>query len=269
MGSDAADRIEADGEGPLRRVSLGAFRISPTTVTNRAFAGFVRSTRYVTDAERRGRSFVFHLQLAQPLSAQSTAPPGLPWWRDVEHACWQRPEGSGSHVHDRPDHPVVHVSWNDAKVYCAWAGARLPCEAEWEYAARGGLEGMRYAWGDELAPGGVARCNIWRGTFPNAPEAGWKPGPMPVDAFAPNGFGLHNVCGNVWEWCEDIFRLGDAVDAAKDRQVHAQRAMRGGSFLCHDSYCNRYRVAARSSASADSAASNISFRLAADPLSFE
>jgi len=267
MGSDAAEGFAGDAEGPSRRVTVRGFRISPTVITNRAFAAFVRATRYVTDAERQGSSFVFHLQVLPPLRDTSGAPPGLPWWRVVEHACWQRPEGPGSHVHDRPDHPVVHVSWHDAQAYCAWAGGRLPSEAEWEYAARGGLEGKRYAWGDVLAPEGQARCNIWRGDFPNAPEPGWEqPGPVRADAFAPNGFGLYNVCGNVWEWCSDVFRAGHVDhangDASTGSHEQVQRAMRGGSFLCHDSYCNRYRVAARSSNSAGSAASNISFRLA-------
>jgi len=265
MGSDAAEGFIADAEGPSRRVTLGAFGIAPTVVTNRAFAQFVRATRYVTDAERHGSSFVFHLQLPPPLREAAGTPPGLPWWRVVEHAGWQRPEGPGSHVHDRLDHPVVHVSWHDAQAYCAWTGGRLPSEAEWEYAARGGLEGKRYAWGDELTRDGQARCNIWHGEFPNAPEPGWEPGPMRADAFAPNGFGLYNVCGNVWEWCADVFYGAQGDDAAGAASPEPQRAMRGGSFLCHDSYCNRYRVAARSSNSAGSAASNVSFRLAGDP----
>ncbi|RYF34124.1 MAG: formylglycine-generating enzyme family protein [Comamonadaceae bacterium] len=268
MGSDVADGFAADGEGPPRRVQLSSFCIAPTTVTNRAFADFMRATRYVTEAERFGSSFVFHLQLPDALRDTSAAPAGLPWWRAVEHACWQRPEGPGSHVHERADHPVVHVSWNDARAYAAWAGGRLPTEAEWEYAARGGPEGRRYAWGDELAPHGQAQCNIWRGRFPDAPEPGWRPGPVAGDAFPPNGFGLYNVCGNVWEWCADVFsaeyhRKTPTIDPIGQGEGD-QRSMRGGSFLCHDSYCNRYRVAARSSNALHSSASNIGFRLAAD-----
>jgi sulfatase modifying factor 1 len=149
------------------------------------------------------------------------------------------------------DHPVVHVSWHDAMAYCAWAGTRLPSEPEWERAARGGLDGRRFAWGDELLDAsGLPRCNVFRGEFPNAPRPGWAPGPIDAGAGAANGFGLFNVCGNVWEWCAD-------------RLESERRALRGGSFLCHDSYCNRYRVAARSANTADSSASNIGFRVVA------
>jgi sulfatase modifying factor 1 len=144
---------------------------------------------------------------------------------------------------------VVHVSWHDARAYCEWARVRLPTEAQWEYAARGGLEQRRYPWGDELEPQGRPRCNIWRGGFPNEPAPGWQPGTVPAGAFEPNGWGLHNVSGNVWEWCDDWFSPG-------------RRSMRGGSFLCHDSYCNRYRVAARGSNTPASSASNCGFRVA-------
>lgn len=268
MGTDGTEGFACDGEGPSRRVRLSAFRIAPTTVTNRAFSHFVRATRYITEAERIGHSFVFHLQLPPDLRAASAAVPGMPWWRMVEHACWQRPEGPGSHIHTRPEHPVVHVSWNDAQAYCAHVGARLPSEAEWEYAARGGLEGRRLPWGDALAPDGERRCNIWIGPgFPNDPAPGSIPGTVRVDAFAPNGLGLFNVCGNVWQWCADTFlpdyHRATAASDPLDARASGQRAMRGGSFLCHDSFCNRYRVAARSSNTPHSAASNIGFRLAA------
>ena len=211
----------------------------------------MRATRHVTDAERAGTSFVFYLQMPgeqRARAAQVVA--GLPWWLPVEHASWQRPEGPGSQVRDRPGHPVVHVTFADAIAYCAWAGARLPSEAEWERAARGGLEGRRFAWGDELLDAeGLPRCNVFRGTFPNEPAPGWRPGPVDAASGEANGFGLFNVCGNVWEWCADPLDAG-------------LRPLRGGSFLCHDSYCNRYRVAARSSNTADSSASNIGFRIA-------
>ncbi len=250
MGNDGADAVPGDGEGPVRNVAVEPFRIGATAVTNREFAAFIRAARHVTDAERDGSSYVFYLQL--PAAARSSASrvvAGLPWWLPVAHASWQRPEGPGSHVRDRPGHPVVHVSWHDAVAYSAWAGARLPSEAEWERAARGGLEGKRFAWGDDLLDSdGVPLCNVFRGTFPSAPAPGWQPGPIDADGGAPNGFGLHDVCGNVWEWCADGREGG-------------QRALRGGSFLCHDSYCNRYRVAARSANSPDSSASNIGFRV--------
>lgn len=147
-------------------------------------------------------------------------------------------------------HPVVHVSWNDAVAWCRWAGARLPEEAEWERAARGGLAGRRYAWGDDLLDArGEPRCHIFRGAFPNDPAPGWAPGPVTARSGEANGFGLFNVCGNVWEWCADALEGG-------------ARPLRGGSFLCHDSYCNRYRVAARSANTAVTSTSNIGFRVA-------
>ena len=252
MGNDGADANPGDDEGPVRDVALPAFRIAATTVTNADFAAFVRATRHVSDAERAGSSFVFYLQLPPAERAgASRVVAGLPWWLPVEHASWQRPEGPGSHVRDRAGHPVVHVSWHDAIAYCEWVGARLPGEAEWERAARGGLEGKRFAWGDELVGAdGEPRCNVFRGAFPNAPAPGWRPGPAEAGAGEANGFGLFNVCGNVWEWCAD-------------RWPDGRRALRGGSFLCHDSYCNRYRVAARNANTPDTSASNIGFRIVA------
>lgn len=251
MGDDRGEGFPADGEAPARRVHVEPFRIGATTVTNAQFNEFVRATGHVTQAEQLGSSFVFYLQLAPQLRAQVRSyPQGLPWWLEVPDACWQRPHGPGSSAANRMDHPVVHVSWHDAHAYCDWAGARLPAEAQWEYAARGGLEGRRYAWGDTMPE--PPPCNIWRGDFPNKPAPGWQPDTLPVRSFEPNGFGLYQVAGNVWEWCADCFEAGDT-----------RRSMRGGSFLCHDSYCNRYRVAARSSNTPDSSASNIGFRVAA------
>jgi formylglycine-generating enzyme len=228
----------------------------------------VRATRYVTDAEQAASSFVFYLQApaALRLSARQVVR-GLPWWLPVADACWQRPEGPGSHVRDRADHPVVHVSWNDAQAYCDWAGLRLPSEAEWEGAARGGLEGRRFAWGDDLRDkSGLPRCNVWRGDFPAAPADGWTPGPIAARSGEANGFGLFNCCGNVWEWCADwyspAYHRETTPDDPRFERPTGQRAMRGGSFLCHDSYCNRYRVAGRHGNTPDSAASNIGFRVA-------
>jgi len=272
MGNDGPDAIPGDGEGPARRVWLSAFSISPTCVTNREFGDFVRATRYITDAERAGSSFVFHLQAAGELRRQSRrVASGLPWWLEVENASWQRPEGPGSHIHSRLEHPVVHVSWNDASAYCEWMGARLPTEAEWECAARGGVDGSRYAWGDELMQDGVPRCNVWRGAFPSEPAEGWLPATVPVNANEPNRFGLYNVCGNVWEWCSDWFSPAYHEEtAARDPTFGhptGRKSMRGGSYLCHDSYCNRYRVAARSSNTPESASGNLGFRVASSDTS--
>lgn len=269
MGSNDSDGFAADGEGPARTVQLAPFHMAACVVTNREFAEFVRATHYVTEAEQLGYSYVFHLQVPDALRGESASAPGLPWWLNVAHACWQRPQGPGSHIHASLEHPVVHISWNDAQAYCHWAGARLPSEAEWEYAARGATAGTRLPWGDDLFLGGQRRCNTWWGdAFPNTVHQDWTPGPVQADAFEPNGFGLFNVCGNVWEWCADFFHpdYHRATEHANplDTRPSSQRSMRGGSFLCHDSYCNRYRLAARSSNSAQSSASNIGFRLAAD-----
>lgn len=269
MGTDRLEGFPADGEGPAREVHVSPFRIAPATVTNAEFSRFVRETGHITQAEEAGSSFVFYLQVAPALRATIRHyPSGLPWWLEVPDACWQRPEGPGSHVRERMDHPVVHVSWHDAQAYCRWAGVQLPTEAQWEYAARGGLVGKRYPWGDQMPA--EPPCHIWRGQFPNAPAPGWSPGTLSARALAPNGFGLHHMAGNVWEWCADAFtpdyhRSTATVDplATADDVPGLRRSTRGGSFLCHDSYCNRYRVAARGSNTADSSASNIGFRVAA------
>ena len=267
MGNVFADAVAADGEGPVRRVSLEAFLISATTVSNREFGDFVRATRYVTDAERLGYSFVFYLQVPSERRVHNReVAKHLPWWLPLADASWQRPEGPGSHIYERLNHPVVHVSWNDAQAYCAWADARLPTEAEWECAARGGLEGQRFPWGNDLAPNDVPRCHVWRGIFPNAPDPGWRPQTIAGADGEANGYGLFNVCGNVWEWCADWFSPAYHSETPAKNPLFTgatgRRSMRGGSFLCHDSYCNRYRVAARSSNTPDSSSSNLGFRLA-------
>ena len=276
MGADDAEGFPEDGEGPVRRVALRPFAIDVAAVTNAQFEEFVSASGYRTDAERYGWSFVFGQFLPDdfpPTRALAAAP----WWRQVFGADWRHPEGPGSQLEGRMDHPVVHVSWQDATAYCAWAGARLPSEAEWEYAARGGLEGRRYPWGDELQPGGEHRCNIWQGEFPgrNTAADGYL-GTAPARAFAPNGYGLYNTSGNVWEWCADWFspdfhcngQSGGGRNGAVENPLGpaegSSRVVRGGSYLCHRSYCNRYRVAARSSNTPDSSAGNTGFRCVRD-----
>lgn len=262
MGSEDGDVNPHDGEGPVRQVSVDAFAISRSTVTNREFSRFVDQTGYITEAEEYGWSFVFAAFLTGKLRAASPRPQQTPWWCAVQGAAWSAPQGPGSGLAEIMDHPVVHVSWRDAEAYAAWAQGRLPSEVEWEYAARGGLHQARYPWGDELMPASEHRCNIWQGRFPvsNTAEDGYR-GTAPADAFPPNGYGLHNMAGNVWEMCADYWTTA-GPSAAADGEV--RRVNRGGSYLCHDSYCNRYRVAARSSNGADSSTGNQGFRLAFD-----
>lgn len=274
MGTDDDVGFPADGEGPARSVTVSPFFIDRYAVTNAQFLTFVKDTGYETDAERFGWSFVFEDFLpdaARPHVMDRV--PDAPWWVAVEGASWLRPEGPGSNVleDDRLLHPVTQVSWRDAAAYAEWAGVRLPTEAEWEYAARGGLTGARYPWGDELKPNGDHRCNIWQGEFPdhNTGEDGYL-GTAPVNAFESNGFGLHNVSGNVWEWCADWFSAEHHTTSAYDPENPRgptdgdERVMRGGSFLCHRSWCNRYRVAARSKNTPDSGTGNIGFRCVVD-----
>ena len=269
MGSDAKEGFAEDGEGPAREVEVSPFAIGETTVTNSEFREFVRATHYITDAEQAGTSFVFYLQVdPQRRASMRRISRDLPWWLEVEGACWQRPQGPGSGIQDLPDHPVVHVSWTDAMTYCAWAGLRLPTEAQWEYAARGGLVQARYPWGNDFEPGGQRRCNTWQGVFPAQPQPGWTPGPMAARSFEANGYGLYQMVGNVWQWCADGFspRYHEETDLHDPRveAVSGRRAQRGGSFLCHASYCDRYRVAARASNAPMSATSHCGFRVAAD-----
>lgn len=274
MGTEDDDAWAEDGEGPIREVTVSPFWIDATTVTNAQFAQFVDSTGYVTESERFGWSYVFLGQLPKSKQRKMKASTvmNLQWWYAVEGAFWRKPEGAGTNILKRMDHPVVHVSWSDAEAYARWAGKRLPAEAEWEFAARGGLVQKKYCWGDELTPEGKHRCNIWQGVFPDKNSAAdgyaWT---APSRSFRPNGYGLYNMAGNVWEWCADWFspdwhRPASPLtrDNPRGPDGGQNKVMRGGSFLCHISYCNRYRVAARTANTPDSATTNCGFRCVRD-----
>jgi sulfatase modifying factor 1 len=268
MGSEDRWAYPEDGEAPVRDVEVSPFSIGAYAVSNADFLRFVEETSCVTDAERFAWSFVFAGLLPDDFPPTEGVVQA-PWWRKVEGADWRHPEGPHSSIAARLDHPAVHVSWHDAYAYCAWAGARLPTEAEWEFAARGGLEGKVFPWGDELEPGGEHRMNVWQGNFPvrNSSADGFVTA-APVSAFPPNGYGLYNMTGNVWEWTADwfhpTFRQRDRRrDPAGPRQG-TSRVQRGGSYLCHHSYCRRYRVAARQGSTPDSSTGNVGFRCARD-----
>lgn len=266
MGTDGRYGYPADGEGPAHTVILSAFEISPTAVTNAQFKAFVDATGYRTEAESFGTAFVFGGLLPDDFPP-TRGVVDAQWWREVELADWAHPEGPQSGLSGRLDHPAVQVSWNDAQAFCNWSGVRLPTEAEWEMAARGGLEQQPFPWGSELEPNGEHRMNVFQGTFPgdNMSADGYA-GTAPVGAFKPNGFGLKNMTGNVWEWCADWFApdyytRSVSFDPAGPETGHA-RVMRGGSYLCHASYCNRFRVDARSANAPDSSTGNTGFRVA-------
>ena len=260
-----------DQDSPRRKVHVRPFLISATTVTNADYARFVEATGYRTVAEFEGWTFVFHL-LLDDLSAWPTSPPGLPWWRQVHGGYWAAPEGPGSSIKAREDHPAVHISWYDAMAYCKWAGLALPTEAQWERAARGGLANRKFPWGDALMPAGEYAMNTFQGDFPglNTADDGYI-GTAPVTSYKPNGYGLYNMTGNVWEWVSDRFGAHAASTPGKpDRDPTGpssghERIQRGGSYLCHVSYCDRYHVHSRTKNDPESSTGNMGFRVAAAP----
>ncbi|SDD36363.1 Formylglycine-generating enzyme, required for sulfatase activity, contains SUMF1/FGE domain [Paracoccus isoporae] len=261
-------RFPEDLDAPRRKVKLSPFRIAATACSNAEFARFVTETGYRSVAEAEGWSYVFHLLLAEP-ERWTEAPASVPWWRKVDGAFWAAPEGPGSDLAGREDHPVVHVCWYDALAYCTWAGLRLPSEAQWEYAARGGLARRKFPWGDAFWPGGRPAMNTWQGEFPmvNTGEDGFV-GTAPVTAYSPNGYGVYNMCGNVWEWTQDLFGSEPVSgpfplrDPTGPAQGYA-RVQRGGSYLCHVSYCDRYHVHSRTRNDPESSTGHIGFRVAA------
>ncbi|KAM4612987.1 formylglycine-generating enzyme [Polymixia lowei] len=264
MGTDNPG-IPPDGEGPQRLVYLDSFYMDIQEVSNRQFQSFVNATGYITEAERFGDSFVFEGILSETVKNQiSQAVAVAPWWLPVKGANWRHPEGPDSSVTDRLEHPVLHVSWGDAVAYCSWAQKRLPTEAEWEYACRGGLQDRLFPWGNKLNPKGQHYTNIWQGDFPtyNSGEDGYIK-TSPVMSFPANGFGLYDMVGNAWEWTSDWWTVHHTTDRQhnpKGPPSGSDRVKKGGSYMCHKSYCYRYRCAARSQNTPDSSASNLGFR---------
>jgi formylglycine-generating enzyme required for sulfatase activity len=277
-------------EAPVREVHVDEFSIDVYTVTNRDYAQFVDDTGYVTVAERPldpndfpgapkealvPGALVFHMT-SGPVDLRDWSQ----WWSYVHGASWKHPDGPGSAIDARLDHPVVHVAYEDAEAYATWSGKRLPTEAEWEYAARGGLEGAPFVWGDEMEPGGTPAANTWQGEFPwqNLVTDGYER-TAPVGTFPPNGYGLYDMAGNVWEWTSDWFAArrdkvqspccGDVSSAALREQSYdpampqfriPRKVLKGGSFLCAPNYCLRFRPAARSPQMIDTGMSHLGFR---------
>ncbi|MEE6501956.1 hypothetical protein FKM82_004369 [Ascaphus truei] len=267
MGTDDPG-IPLDGESPSRTVHLDAFYMDQYEVSNSDFVKFVTSTGHVTEAEKFGDSYVFEGLISEVVkSSIHQAVAAAPWWLPVKGADWRHPEGLDSDISDRMDHPVLHVSWNDASAFCAWAGKRLPTESEWEYACRGGLENRLFPWGNKLLPNGEHLANLWQGVFPatNTGEDGYMQ-TAPITAFLANGYGLYNMVGNAWEWTSDWWDTHHTAAEAhnpKGPSSGKDRVKKGGSYMCHKSYCYRYRCAARSQNTPDSSSSNLGFRCAA------
>jgi len=251
-----------DGEGPMRKVFVDPFYMDAYEVSNREFAKFLRATNHLTDAQKFGWSFVFYQFLSPDLEKQITqAVSGAEWWLPVDGADWRHPEGPGTNITKRIDHPVVHVSHDDAEKFCQWKNKRLPTEAEWEKASRAGYKQKLFSWGNKLTPKGEHRMNIWQGKFPtlNTAEDGFVK-TCPVNHFPPNRFGLYNMLGNVWEYTSSFWQIDHSVPA----QNTGRYVSKGGSFMCHKSYCYRYRNEARTKNYPQDTTGNMGFRCVKD-----
>lgn len=278
----------ATDEKPLHEVTVKSFFMDKTEVTNEQFAEFVKATNYVTLAERpltakelpgllpefEGKTVSL---CYRPPKGAVNLRDALQWWAPVIGANWRHPDGPETDIIGKEKHPVVHVCWDDAQAYCKWAGKRLPTEAEWEFAARGGLEKARYIWGNEFSPNGKWMTNTWQGKFPheNTGEDGFK-GLAPVGSFQANGYGLFDMAGNVWEWCSDWYLPdyyakspkenppGPTTSFDPDEPGVMKHTTRGGSWMCSDSYCRGYRPSARMKTSPDTGLANTGFRCVKD-----
>jgi formylglycine-generating enzyme required for sulfatase activity len=275
---------------PVHRIYVDGFWMDTTEVTNEQFADFVKATSYITVAETEPdpKDFPdipvdevpkepFSAVFKKPTDPKVNLNDFRAWWDVSTGACWKHPEGRGSDLKGREKHPVVHICWHDAVAYCQWAKKRLPTEAEWEFAARGGLDRKKYPWGDEMKPEGKWIANVWQGDFPleNTREDGFL-ATAPVGSYPPNGYGLHDMAGNVWEWCSDFYlahyydhspprnptgpKLGFDIQDPREQK----RVQRGGSFLCSPSYCERYIVGTRHPGEPKSAANHLGFRCVKD-----
>lgn len=251
----------ADKESPEREVTVDQFYIDKYEVSNEEFQKFVEATNYVTEAETFGDSFVHKIFLTPEVQKEYEDFRVLqaPWWYKIKGADWRHPEGAGSSIESRMNHPVIQVSWNDANAFCKWKNKRLPSEVEFEIACRGGKRNRLFAWGNKMMPNNKHMMNIWQGEFPdsNTAEDGYI-GTCPVDQFRQNDYDVYNIVGNAWEWVSDLW------DVSKSKSENPERVKKGGSYLCHKSYCYRYRCAARSQNTQDSSAGNLSFRCAKD-----
>ncbi|XP_065191412.1 formylglycine-generating enzyme-like [Sycon ciliatum] len=264
MGTDKPE-IPVDGESPARQVELDPFWLDVYEVSNAEFELFVNDTGYKTEAEAFGDSFVLEIMISEEIKKDiDSAVAAAPWWLPVKGADWRHPFGPDTNISRLMDHPVVHISWNDALAYCKWAGRLLPTEAQWEYASRGGLANRLFPWGNKLLPKDEHRTNIWQGVFPtnNTAEDGYT-ATSPVKSYPPNKFGLYNMIGNVWEWTHDWWTTRHTAERKTNPTGPASgkdKVKKGGSYMCHKSYCYRYRNAARSQNTPDSSASNLGFR---------
>ena len=271
MGADLKNEVEVDKEGPSRIIEVEPFAIAKYPVTNKDFQEFFLETGYVTEAEKFGFSYVFHALLNEEQKLTGKEAAGTERWYEIPDASWRKPEGTGSTIQDRMDHPVVHVSWNDAQAFAKWANLRLPTEAEWEFAARGGKEGLEFPWGNDFMQDGQYHANTFQGDFPeNLTDDDGFLSTAPVKTYEANGFGLYQMSGNVYEWCINPggidlseFETKNVDQFMQENSGYSEdlKALKGGSFLCSPQYCKRYRTASRNSSTANSSSHHVGFRL--------